>query len=142
MRENPIKWVIFSIHTGVLFFFTRAVVVPKFIRDDTVTRHLEEHSSITKVVLWVKSTHQIVQVRFFSQDRTHVRLILLRVIFLPYDVVGGDHVALEEGYSLSLPTHEASLVQESRHAIHFDQVLDILFLLEAFLGNKELSMTV
>ena len=71
-----------------------------------------------------------------------MRLILLRLSFLPNDVFGGDHVALEEGYSLSLPTHEASLVQESRDAIHFDQVLDILFLLEALLGNKELSVTV
>ena len=95
---------------AIPFFLVRAVVVEEFVRDDALPSHLEEHSTIKKVILRVKATHQVVQVRFVRQDRVCQLLVLLLRSFLPGDVFGGDHVALEEGYGSSLSRHESGLV--------------------------------
>ena len=109
VRENVMKRVI-RLLLAIPFFLVRAVVVEEFVRDDALPSHLEEHSTIKKVILRVKATHQVIQVRFVRQDRVCQLLVLLLRSFLPGDVFGGDHVALEEGYGSSLSRHESGLV--------------------------------
>ena len=95
---------------AIPFVLVRAIIVEELVRDDALPSHLEEHSTIKKIILRVKTAHQVVQVRLVRYDRACPFLVLLLGSFLPGDVFGRDHVALEEGYGFSLSRHESSLV--------------------------------
>ena len=94
-------------------------------------------------MLWVKPSHQIVQVLLICQDRNV--LFLHRFpnrIFLSSDVLRGDHVTMKESNGASLSLQESSSVQQPRHSVHLNQVLDVLLLLKAFASDEELGVAV
>ena len=127
----------------LLVFFSRTIFINELVRDETLSRHFKEHAAVKKIVLWVKPSHQIVQVLLICQDRNV--LFLHRFpnrIFLSSDVLRGDHVTMEESNGASLSLQESSSVQEPRHSVHLNQVLDVLLLLKAFASDEELGVAV
>lgn len=62
------------------------------------------------------------------------------------DVFCRDHVAIsvatEVVYDFALSWQKPCLVKESRHSVHLNQVLDVLFLPKALFGEKNLSMVI